>query len=303
VYLPPQYFERAYRTFRFPAVELIHGFPGQPQDWITVLNATTTLQNLMSEGKAKPAVLVMPDANGGRGISLQCLNQVNGPQDATYLAEDLPRAISRALRVQPPGSAWGIAGYSEGGYCAANLGLRYAADYGYAGVLSGYFKPSDNQLNHPSRLVQPFGGNARLKRLNTPSDLLQILPGGTPIPHFWLGAGSADTNNVTKAEIFQQLVQLRQPAVTLKIIPGGGHTMYTWRQLLAPMLQWMTPNLAKQAVFADAQAARKAAQRARQAANAAHSPRPSRSPRTSRSPKAASKSAASAKPRARRSPA
>jgi hypothetical protein len=38
--------------------------------------------------------------------------------------------------VQPPGSAWAVAGYSEGGFCAAELGLRFGRDYGYAGVLS-----------------------------------------------------------------------------------------------------------------------------------------------------------------------
>jgi enterochelin esterase-like enzyme len=272
VYLPPQYFAPAYRTYRFPAIELIHGFPGQPQDWITVLDVTTTLQNLISAGQAKPAVLVMPDANGGRGISLQCLNQVNGPQDATFLAQDLPGDISRMLRVRPPGASWGIAGYSEGGYCAANLGLRYATAYGYAAVLSGYFKPSDNQLTHPFRLVQPFGHNHRLERLNTPADLLQSLPAGTPIPHFWLGVGSTNRGDVRQAEIFDQLLQLRQPAVTLKLVPGGGHTMFTWRALLAPMLSWMTPDLATRAAAAAARDAKKAAARARKAAQSHISP-------------------------------
>src|SRR6266513_5812479 len=40
VYLPPQYFQPAYRAHRFPAIELIHGQPGGPQDWITVVGAT-----------------------------------------------------------------------------------------------------------------------------------------------------------------------------------------------------------------------------------------------------------------------
>jgi len=40
VYLPPQYFQPAYRAYRFPAIELIHGQPGQPQDWISVLGVT-----------------------------------------------------------------------------------------------------------------------------------------------------------------------------------------------------------------------------------------------------------------------
>ncbi len=244
VYLPPQYFQKGYSDYRFPVIELLHGFPGQPEDWITVVGVTTMLQELISAGVAKPAVLVMPDANGGRAISLQCLNQVHGPQDATYLAEDLPDYISRTLRVQPPGLAWGIAGYSEGGFCAANLGLKYDRQFGYSGVLSGYFQPSDNQLAHPSRLVNPFGGNAALKRDNTPDDLVNSLPAGSPIPQFWLGVGTNDRSDLRNAEVFAQLLQIRQPGVTLKVVKGGGHTMFTWRALMPPLLEWMTPRLA-----------------------------------------------------------
>ncbi len=244
VYLPPQYFQTAYRHYRFPAIELLHGFPGVPQDWITVVGVTTMMQDLIGVGLAKPAVLVMPDANGGRGMSLQCLNQVHGPADATYLAEDLPEYIARTLRVQPPGTDWGIAGYSEGGFCAANLGLRYGDRFGFSGVLSGYFQPSDNQLAHPSRLVNPFGGNAALKRDNTPDDLVSSLRAGTPIPQFWLGVGSGDRADLRNAEVFAQLLQIRQPGVTLKVVSGGGHTMFTWRALMPPLLEWMTPRLA-----------------------------------------------------------
>ena len=42
VYLPPQNFQPAYRAYRFPAIELIHGQPGVPQDWITVVGMTRT---------------------------------------------------------------------------------------------------------------------------------------------------------------------------------------------------------------------------------------------------------------------
>jgi enterochelin esterase-like enzyme len=245
VYLPPQYFRAAYRHYRFPAIELLHGFPGVPQDWITVLGAPTVLAKLVSRGLAKPAVLVMPDANGGRGISLQCLNQVGGPQDATFLASDLPRYIARVFRVWRPGRAWGIAGYSEGGFCAANLGLQYGSSFGFSGVLSGYFRPSDNQLSNPPRQVNPFGGNNRLARRNTPDDLVESLRPGASVPLFWLGVGSGDSSDVRNALIFDQLVKLRQPGVTLQIVPGGGHTMLTWRKLLPGMLEWMTPRLAR----------------------------------------------------------
>jgi enterochelin esterase-like enzyme len=244
VYLPPQYFQAAYRNYRFPAIELLHGFPGTPEDWVTVVGVTAMMQELVSGGQAKPAVLVMPDANGGRTISLQCLNQFHGPQDATYLAEDLPEYIAQRLRVQAPGPAWGIAGYSEGGFCAANLGLKYGNRFGFSGVLSGYFVPSDNQMGN--RMVNPFG-NAKARRENTPDDLVLSLPPGTKIPEFWLGVGSGDTSDYKNAQIFEQLLQTRQPGVVLKVVPGGGHTMFTWRALMPPLLEWMTPQLADEA--------------------------------------------------------
>ena len=47
VYLPPQYFQAGYRTYRFPVIELIHGFPGQPQDWITVIGVNTDRKSVV----------------------------------------------------------------------------------------------------------------------------------------------------------------------------------------------------------------------------------------------------------------
>jgi enterochelin esterase-like enzyme len=247
VFLPPQYFESGYyQTYHFPVIELLHGFPGEPQDWITVLGVNTMMDQLVDEHEAKPAVLVMPDANGARGVSLQCLNQAGGPQDDTFLSRDLPGYIAARLRVQQPGTGWGIAGYSEGGYCAANLGLQHGRVYSYAGVLSGYFRPYDNQLTSPVREVSPFGGNRRAAELNTPLDVLRSLPVGRPVPQFWLGAGTMDAQDVHSAETFAQLLQLRQPGVTVKLVPDTGHTMLTWRALLPGMLQWMTSGLNQQ---------------------------------------------------------
>ena len=171
-------------------IELIHGQPGKPEDWITVVGVTNTFDRLLAEKLAQPAVVVMPDANGGTRISLQCLNQAGGPQDLTYLAEDLPTQIAHMLRVQRPGPAWGVAGYSEGGFCAANMALRYPHRYGFAAVLSGYFTPLDNQLAGPARLVSPFGGNRRLQEENTPLQEIQTLPARVALPRFWLGAGA-----------------------------------------------------------------------------------------------------------------
>jgi enterochelin esterase-like enzyme len=243
VYLPPQYFRQAYSNYRFPAIELINGFPGGPQDWINVVGITAAYTTLLNDGVVKPAALIMPDPEGARRTSLQCLNVVHGPQDATFMAADVPQYMSSVLRLQPPGPAWGIAGYSEGGYCAANLALIYRLTYGYAGVLSGYFAPYDDQLGDPPRLISPFGGSAALRAENTPSERLPSLPVSARIPQFWLGVGGLDSSGLAEARSFQRLLLARQPGVQLQVEPGGGHTMTTWRALMPPMLEWMTPKL------------------------------------------------------------
>ena len=267
VYLPPQYFQRGYATVRFPVMELLHGFPGSPRDWVNVVGITTTLRQEIQAGHAKPVVLVMPDVNGGRGISLQCLNQPGGPKDATYLARDLPEAIAKQVRVQPPGPAWAVAGYSEGGFCAADLGLRFGRDYGYAGVLSGYFAPLPNQLGSPPRPVSPYGHDRALKHLDTPAYLVTALPGSRPVPQFWIGAGAGDRQDVASARYFAELLQIRQGPVPVHLIDGGGHSMFTWRGLVPSMLAWMTPRLARRAER-DTALALAAARHARQKAEA-----------------------------------
>ena len=244
VYLPPQYFQPAYSKYRFPVIELLHGQPGEPQDWINVVGVTSTLDQLMARKLAQPAVLVMPDANGGEQISLQCLNQVHGPQDLTYLAQDLPGKIARMLRVQPPGPDWGVAGYSEGGFCAANMALRFPGRYGFAGVLSGYFTPYGNRWGHPVRTVSPFGPSRTLRDENTPLLALRRLRAGAALPAFWLGAGADDPEDVVNAERFWHELVLRQPQAPLNLTSGGGHDMITWRAEVPLMLRWMTRRLA-----------------------------------------------------------
>jgi enterochelin esterase-like enzyme len=246
VYLPPQYFRAGFGGYRFPVIELLPGFPGSPSDWINVVGITAAYSTLLADGAAvKPAVLVMPDTNGGRRISLQCLNVRHGPQDATFLAHDLPAYLPSILRVQPQGPAWGIAGYSEGGYCTANLALVYRLHYGAAGVMSGYFSPSDDQLGNPVHTVNPFGHDLHARQTNTPRLRITRLPVSARIPQFWLGVGGKDISGLRVARQFQRLVLARQPGVQLNVVPGGGHTMTTWRALVPSLLEWMTPLLAE----------------------------------------------------------
>ena len=146
VYLPPQYFQKSFRHYKFPVIELLHGSPGGPRAWVDVMGVIPTFLSLLGTHPDDAAVLVMPDTDGSPRYGLQCLNNPGGIQDMTFVARDVPDAIARIARVQPPGRAWGLAGYSEGGYCAANIGVQDPKGYGAVGVLSGYFAPIRSQV-------------------------------------------------------------------------------------------------------------------------------------------------------------
>jgi enterochelin esterase-like enzyme len=287
VYLPPQYFQKHYAHYRFPVIELLHGSPGDPQAWVDVMSIIPTFLSQLAAHPEHSAVLVMPDTDGGLQYELQCLNDPGGIQDMTFIERDVPEAIARIARVQPPGRAWGLAGYSEGGYCAANIALQDPAGYGAAGVMSGYFAPVSSQVpaggkpGGKPRVVNVFAGRPALEQLNSPRWYITRVPVNAQIPAFWLAAGAKDRPDVQAAANFRQLLLTRVANVPLDIVPGGGHQGSVWRAALDPMLKWMTPQLAQQAANADVAAARAAAaQKAAEARKKAQSakPKPVRTP-------------------------
>jgi hypothetical protein len=237
VYLPPQYFQARYAHYRFAVVELIHGSPGKPYDWIGALHTTRVLSGLVSKNRAQPMVLVMPDPNGGEDApASQCLDEANGPKDDTYISADVPSDVTSAFRVQPPGPHWGISGYSEGGYCAANLALRHPQRYGAAAPMSGYFQPI------PERGVDPFGGNATARLANDPYWLAETHQHSAPLPAFWLMAGRSDTGDVLGARTMSDLLGHFEPAPT-DVVPRVSHTFAAWIPALPPMLSWESSQL------------------------------------------------------------
>ncbi len=237
IYLPPQYFQSRYASFRFPVMELLHGAPGRPYDWVGALHVTSALDTLISQHHARPMVLVIPDVNGGVQLpSSQCLNEPLGPATDTYLTADVPADVTATFRVLPPGSHWGIAGYSEGGFCAANLALRHPTRYGAAASMSGYFQPL------PIDGVDPFNGNASARLANDPTWLAERHAAGEPLPAFWLMAGESDRADVLEAGTMAALLRPWEQ-VPVILVPRVEHTFAAWIPAVPKMLAWASPHL------------------------------------------------------------
>ena len=116
VYLPPGY---GATGVDLPVVELFHGSPGRPTDYLH-LHLLQDLDTAIAEHHIGPMVLVLPAINPSSGFE-DCVNGPKG-QDATYLTQVVPAYVRAHFAVEPDPGQWGLAGYSSGGYCAANLG-------------------------------------------------------------------------------------------------------------------------------------------------------------------------------------
>ena len=64
VYTPPGYEDN---TTRYPVLYLLHGSGGDEEAWPVMGIANVIMDNLIAEGKARPMIVVMPNAYWRRG--------------------------------------------------------------------------------------------------------------------------------------------------------------------------------------------------------------------------------------------
>jgi pimeloyl-ACP methyl ester carboxylesterase len=237
VYLPPQYAQARYARLRFPVVELFHGTPGSPLSWETVLQINRVADSLIARHVIGPMVLVMPSINGSGRDYQDC---VNGPdiRDDTYLTQDVRADALAHYRVSHDPYEWGVAGYSSGGYCAANLALRHRGSFGAAAVIEGYFRAADGPAATALNHSQP------LEAANSPLYLAERLtPGSGPLPAFWVAAGTHQKTDYQTATVFAAALNRSEqvPFIKLSNAKDSGNA---WQAALPTALAWMWQQLA-----------------------------------------------------------
>lgn len=237
VYLPPQYFEPRYRDLRFPAIELFHGTPGDPAQWVNQMRITEIARLLIDTRRMGPVVLVMPDSNGGFSHQEECLD-TPGFKDDTYVSQDVPADVRARFRVSRDTGQWGSIGVSSGGYCAANLMMRHRDDFGSAASIDGYYRP-DQENAGPILARTPW-----LLRTNDPlSAAARARPGAGPLPAFWVSAGTGVRSDYLYAK--QMVTAMRRlEAVPFLVLKRADHTMAAVRAALPTALMWSWQQLA-----------------------------------------------------------
>ncbi|MFE1317712.1 hypothetical protein [Kitasatospora phosalacinea] len=134
VWLPAEYGRST--AERFPVIVLHSGTPGRTAD-ADLPDVFDGVASAVQQGKARPFVVVAPEAPGGTGHP--CDLVAAAPQ---AVADDaaLRSAVGAAFRTLPAGPAgWSVLGVDGGAPCAAAAGLARPDLYGAAAAVSGRY--------------------------------------------------------------------------------------------------------------------------------------------------------------------
>lgn len=215
VYTPPGYRSG---NERYPVLYLVSGTTDTEETWFKAGRANFILDNLISQKKAVPMIIVMPYGN-----------MMNGTPDPSSLkAAEMYQVFNRELTgsimphvevnyrtINEPGKR-AIAGFSRGGGQSLFAGFSNPEKFGWIGSYAAYLTPEvfDKYFGKLSEKPEEF--NQRLKLL-------------------WLGVGIGDFL-YKPAMTFEGMLKEKQIRHE-SLVTDGGHTWMNARRYLAETLQ------------------------------------------------------------------
>lgn len=234
VYLPPQYFQRAYARARFPVVLALTGYPNATWSIVRFLGLPATAARLTAAGKIRPAIYVMMNVSPALPRDTECTNIPAGLQVESFFAQDVPLAVERTFRVQTGGSGWAALGYSTGAYCAAKLAMLNPYQFSAAVSMSGYYNAVTD-----STTGNLYGGSAAYRDENNLDWRLQHLPAP---PASVLATASRTEKVYPGTRAFLRVIRAPMRGYSL-YLPQGGHNYHNWYRLLPQCLEWLSQRL------------------------------------------------------------
>lgn len=209
VYTPPQYDEN---QEAYPVLYLLHGLNGNALSWNERGRATQILDHLIVQRKAKPMILVMPDANPvclvaqKEDVSLMkniLLYPAWKRRELEKCFPEMDAFLSGKYRFSTKEGSRAVAGLSAGAKQAANLANMYCGTFSSVGMFS------------------PVVGH-------------QQVPDSC-YAKYWIGGGTGDMfhHRINK---FRKCLQRNHIYYTM-YNSRGGHTWRNWRAYFTDYVQ------------------------------------------------------------------
>ena len=223
---------------RYPVMYLFHGGGGDEEAWNVMGAANVILDNLIAQGKARPMIVAIPNANwnqvavlsvggpmpapaargGGAGAAAGGQNYDIAEQE---IVNDMVPFLEKNFRALGGRENRAIAGLSMGGGISINVGLKRLDTFatvgqfssGMFGGVAGY-APFDVEKISPGFYKDPAATNKRLRLL-------------------YFSCGAEDPRMPFQTKVVEDL-RNHKIALTFKSYPGA-HEWKVWRNSLADL--------------------------------------------------------------------
>jgi len=238
VYTPPGYEEG---QTRYPVLYLLHGSGGDEEAWPTMGIANVIMDNLIAQGKARPMIVVMPNAYFSEIASLD----LGGPRTApppgvgsgagatnyapneADIVGDLVPFVDKHFRTLADREDRALAGLSMGAGITMNVALKRLDVFASVGILSsGGFRPT----------VSSPGGVAVIEKI-APDFFASPAATNKKLRLLFFSVGTEDPR-LASLTALQEELHSRNINTVFKTYPGE-HEWKVWRHSLtdmAPML-------------------------------------------------------------------
>jgi enterochelin esterase-like enzyme len=219
VYTPPGYDEHGGE--HYPVLYILHGGGEDERGWAMQGRTNFIVDNLIAEKKAKPMLVVMPDAN----VSVQ--GTPFGENGLRMFEAEMKRGIipfvEKTYRVRTDAGSRALAGLSMGGIHTLYTGMNNTAMFSYLGVFSsGWIQPMQKELAEGQyALIQ--------RRADTINNNLKVL---------WIAVGGKEDIAYKNCQLMLGRLDELKIKHSYSEYPGG-HTWPVWRNNLynfAPLL-------------------------------------------------------------------
>lgn len=234
LYLPPEAVKHPDR--RLPVLELLHGTPGQPVDWINGGLLVPTINAFVAAHHGQAPIIVMPDLNGAHRADSQCIRTADGKNTESYLTSDVVTWVRHRFARTVGREKWWVAGLSEGGVCSLMLALRHPHLYSALGDFSGLAAPIVDHLTQAQSDRQLYGGSVRDKQEHEPLWLLaRHRYVGLPA---WFECGSSDRHVLPQQAEVVAAARSAHLDVHVAFVPGK-HAWTVWSAAFRSLLPWL----------------------------------------------------------------
>lgn len=164
VYLPPNYSGDK----KYPVLYLLHGIGGNEWEWSGYVHGDAIVDNLITAGKAKPMIIVMPNGRALPDDHAPAPDKIYSPQNAEGFAkferdllDCLVPAIQAKYSVSTNREQRAIGGLSMGGGQSLNFGLGHLDTFAW---VAG-FSSAPNTEPSAELVPDPVAARKQLKLL------------------------------------------------------------------------------------------------------------------------------------------